>query len=65
MLSPSLTVPNLLPNMDESKKKKFTPILLRRRVKSFFFSWAWFFLNKSMNIGRTLLVFRTNKNEPN
>ncbi len=29
---------------------KFAPILLCWRVKSFFFSWAWFFLNKSANM---------------
>ncbi len=29
----------------------------------YFFSWARFFLNKDTNIGRTLLVFHTNKQE--
>ncbi len=48
----SLTVPNLL------------PILLRWRVKSFLFSsWAQFFLNKSTNLGRKLLIFYTNEQE--
>ncbi len=46
------------------KNLKFVPILLCQRVKSFFFfSWALFFRNKSMNIGRTLLVFHMNEIE--
>ncbi len=64
LLCPSLRWPNV-------KILKFAPILLRRRVKSFFFfSWAQFFLNKSTKIGRRLLssteyFTQTNKNKPN
>ncbi len=60
ILCPSLTVPD----MDECKRFAICTLSSssKGQIKNIF-RWARFFLNKSTNIGRTLLIFHTNDQE--